>query len=57
MWHGAKAIFRAFMVACVCWWALVWLIGSYQAGRVLAVDDLIPTADRWLAVWAAKGQP
>jgi hypothetical protein len=57
MWHGVKAIFRAFMVACVCWWALVWLMGSYQAGRVLGVDDLIPTADRWLAVWAVKGRP
>ncbi len=56
-WQRVKAVFRAYMVLLVCWWAVVWAVGSWQRGRVLGVDDLIPTADRWLAVWAVKGRP
>lgn len=29
----------------------VWAVGSYQAGRFLGLDDLIPAADRWLDLW------
>jgi hypothetical protein len=45
------------VIVSLLWWSLVWVIGSYQAHRILAVDDLIPAADKWLASWAAKGRP
>jgi hypothetical protein len=51
VWDGVKRFVNWCVISSLCWWVLVWLIGSYQAGRVLGVDDLIPTADRWLAVW------
>ena len=55
--RGLKRFGKWCVISSLCWWALVWVVGSYQANRFLAVDDLIPTADKWLAVWAAKGQP
>jgi hypothetical protein len=33
----------------VCYWLLVWVIGSFQAGRVLALDEVIPAEESWLA--------
>jgi hypothetical protein len=57
LWLGIKRFGKWCVISSMCWWVLVWCIGSHQAGHVLGVDDLIPTADKWLASWAAKGQP
>lgn len=45
------------LIADLCWWLLVWIIGSYHTGRLLSIDDLIPTADAWLAPLDEKGRP
>jgi hypothetical protein len=48
LWTGVKRFGNWCVISSLCWWLLVWVVGSWQAGRVLAVDDLIPTADKWL---------
>ena len=54
VWDGVKRFGNWCVISSLCWWVLVWLIGSYQAHHVLTVDDLIPTADKWLDAWAAE---
>lgn len=52
--RGLKRFCNWCLILCWCWWAFVWVVGSYQSRRVLGVDDLIPTADSWLDAWAAE---
>lgn len=52
-----KRLDTAFLIFFFGFCFVVWVVGSYHAGRFLPLDDLIPTADRWLASWAAKGRP
>ena len=52
--RGLKRFANWCLILCACWWAFVWVVGSYQSRRVLGVDDLIPTADKWLDAWAAE---
>jgi len=54
IWEGIKRLCRWCVIASVCWWTIVWMVGSWRAQRCLGYDDLIPTADRWLAALDAK---
>jgi hypothetical protein len=56
-WQGVKRFGKWCVISSICWWLLVWIAGSYQAGRILGSDDLIPTADKWMEGWAAEGRP
>jgi hypothetical protein len=51
LWEGLKGFAHVVLILSVCWWAIVWTVGSWQAQRFLGPDDLIPTADKWLASW------
>jgi hypothetical protein len=33
-----------------CMWLLLWSVGSWKAGRVLSLDEVMPAADRWLGL-------
>jgi len=54
--EGVKKFCKGYAIFCACFWFMVWAVGSYQRGRVLGLDDLIPTADRWMAAWAASAK-
>jgi len=55
-WEGVKKFCKGYAIFCACFWFMVWAVGSYQRGRVLGLDDLIPTADKWAAAWAASAK-
>jgi hypothetical protein len=59
LWSGLKWCGKWCVIWSLGWWLVVWVIGSCQAHCVLGIDDLIPTADRWMASWAAppNGRP
>jgi len=46
-----KRFDTAFSIFFVGFWLAVWAVGSYQASRVLGLDDLIPAANSWLDLW------
>jgi hypothetical protein len=51
LWAGLKRFGNFLAIMCLCLWLLVWVVGSWQAGHVLSVDDVIPAADRWPPWW------
>jgi hypothetical protein len=44
IWRGLKGL----AIYIVCYWLVVWVIVSYRAGRVLALDEVIPAQETWL---------
>jgi hypothetical protein len=50
-WVGFKRSINLVVIASLCWWLMVWIVGSFQEHRALSFDELIPTADKWLATW------
>ena len=56
LWEGLKSFVRGLVIFSVCWWLMVWAIGSWQTGRFLGLDDLMPTADRWMSIGNGKGR-
>lgn len=55
LWEGLKRIGKWCVISSVCWWVLVWSVGSWRAHRYLGIEELMPTADRWLAKWDLDG--
>ena len=51
IWESLKRIYDGYPILLVCFWVMVWAVGSYHSGRVLGLDDLIPTANKWLENW------
>lgn len=51
-WQCLKTIWviytRVMITLSIIFWVVVWAVGSYQAGRFLGPDALIPTADKWI---------
>jgi hypothetical protein len=51
-WDCLKAFWRFYtrlmIILSIIFMLVVWTVGSYQAGQILGLDDLIPTADRWI---------
>jgi hypothetical protein len=49
-WDCLKAFWRFYtrlmIILSIIFMLVVWTVGSYQAGQILGLDDLIPTADR-----------
>lgn len=56
-WKGLKRFGKWCLIVDLYWWLLVWSFGSYRIGRLLSIDELIPTADAWLASLDEKGRP
>ena len=51
LWKAVKESCRDYAIFCGCFWLMVWIVGSFHAGRTLRFNELIPTADRWIAWW------
>ena len=52
VWDGAKRFCKGVAIYCACSWFMVWAVGSFQAGRMLGLDELgvIPPASEWMGI-------
>lgn len=45
-WRFGNCVMNGVIIFSLLFWMVLWAVSSYQAGRMLAFDDLMPPADR-----------
>ena len=52
IWNGVKVFCKWYAIVCVCFWLVIWALASYEAGRMLGLDELglIAPASEWMNI-------
>jgi len=58
IWNGVKRFCKWYAIVCGCGWLVIWALASYEAGRMIGLDELgvIPPASEWMGILRAALQ-